>query len=193
MLSCGDVRKVVVRGEQTGNVAYINTPRAMFEGYVWDKCSSWLETKQGGKRTSPHFIRLCIRSRRPIIFLLPVLTLLCDSLSSRVIMGRTRPKSRKIKPVSTSNTADAPASSPTIPALLEKAQSLIVQCDYELAGRFARRVLEREPENVEAKELLGVSQLETGELLAAKQVCLKLTCVQIAYRSPALRLCPSDV
>lgn len=85
-------------------------------------------------------------------------------------MGRTRPKNRKIKSVVTENTGDAPAPPPSVSALLEKAQTLIVQCDYELAGRFARRVLEREPQNVEAKETLGVAQLESGELLAAKQV-----------------------
>ena len=85
-------------------------------------------------------------------------------------MGRTRPKNRKIKSVVTENTGDAPAPPPSVSALLEKAQTLIVQCDYELAGRFARRVLEREPKNVEAKEMLGVTQLETGELFAAKEV-----------------------
>ncbi|KAI0707353.1 TPR-like protein [Earliella scabrosa] len=84
-------------------------------------------------------------------------------------MGRTRPKTRKIKPVVTQNTAEEPPPPPPISALLEKAQALIVQCDYDLAGRFARRVLEREPDNVEAKEMLGVVQLETGELLAAKE------------------------
>ncbi|RPD60083.1 TPR-like protein [Lentinus tigrinus ALCF2SS1-7] len=89
-------------------------------------------------------------------------------------MGRTRPKTRKIKPVVTANTAEESASAPSVPALLEKAQSLIVQCDYELAGRFARRVLEREPGNVEAKEMLGVTQLETGELDAARKTFLSL-------------------
>ncbi len=88
-------------------------------------------------------------------------------------MGRTRPKTRKIKPITTSNSAEEPAPPPSIPALLEKAQVLIAQCDYDLAGRFARRILEREPQNVEAKEILGVSQLETGELLAAKEVRLE--------------------
>ncbi|KAI0359859.1 TPR-like protein [Trametes cingulata] len=83
-------------------------------------------------------------------------------------MGRTRPKTRKVKPLITENTVEA-AVPPSVPALLEKAQELIVQCEYELAGRFARRVLEREPGNVEAKEMLGVTQLETGELDAAKE------------------------
>ncbi len=85
-------------------------------------------------------------------------------------MGRTRPKTRKIKPVLTENTAEEPPSAPSTSALLEKAQALIVQCDYELAGRFALRILEREPGNAEAKEMLGVTQLELGELDAAKEV-----------------------
>ncbi|KAI0671745.1 hypothetical protein C8Q78DRAFT_1189558 [Trametes maxima] len=88
-------------------------------------------------------------------------------------MGRTRPKSRKAKALFTENTAE-PAAPPSVPALLEKAQELIVRCDYELAGRFARRVLDREPANAEAKEMLGVTQLETGELEAAKETFLSL-------------------
>jgi tetratricopeptide (TPR) repeat protein len=90
-------------------------------------------------------------------------------------MGRTRPKNRKIRPP-----IDDPAerlgekiSEPAIEALLEKAQELIVQCDYDLARRFIDRVLNRAPDNAEAKEMLGVVQLETGLLDAAKQVCLR--------------------
>ncbi|KAH9850375.1 hypothetical protein C2E23DRAFT_836255 [Lenzites betulinus] len=83
-------------------------------------------------------------------------------------MGRTRAKARKIKQLVTEHTAEASVP-PPISQLLEKAQELIVRCDYELAGRFAKRVLEREPANVEAKEMLGVTQLETGELEAAKE------------------------
>ncbi|KAI9060656.1 TPR-like protein [Trametes sanguinea] len=83
-------------------------------------------------------------------------------------MGRTRPKTKKVKQLVTENTAES-AAPPSVPALLEKAQELIVQCNYELAGRFAQRVLEREPANIEAKEMLGVVQLETGELEAAKE------------------------
>ncbi|KAJ7035086.1 hypothetical protein C8F04DRAFT_1210500 [Mycena alexandri] len=67
---------------------------------------------------------------------------------------------------------DSPATpvptAPSIPALLEKAQSLIVQCDYELAQRFITRILEQQPSNAEAKEMLGVVQLEMGEIEAAR-------------------------
>ncbi|KAJ7274372.1 hypothetical protein B0H12DRAFT_1088361, partial [Mycena haematopus] len=83
-------------------------------------------------------------------------------------MGRTR-----IKKKTTAKTTDPPTSAsaptvPSIPALLEKAQSLIVQCDYALAQRFITRILEQQPSNAEAKEMLGVVQLELGEIEAAR-------------------------
>ncbi|OCH94383.1 TPR-like protein [Obba rivulosa] len=84
-------------------------------------------------------------------------------------MGRARTKSSKVKILGASSAAANDAKSgPSVSALLEKAQELIVQCDYELAERFVRRVLEREPRNAEAREMLGVAQLEQGELEAAK-------------------------
>lgn len=45
-----------------------------------------------------------------------------------------------------------------------------MQCDYDLARRFIRRILEQQPTNAEAKEMLGVALLETGEIEAAKEV-----------------------
>ncbi|OBZ72192.1 hypothetical protein A0H81_07962 [Grifola frondosa] len=81
-------------------------------------------------------------------------------------MGRARTKSKKSKVLSTEPIVGS--TTPSIQSLLEKAQSLIVQCDYELAERFAKRVLEQEHTNIDAKEILGVAQLETGELDAAK-------------------------
>ncbi|KAI0001420.1 hypothetical protein BJV74DRAFT_818500 [Russula compacta] len=91
-------------------------------------------------------------------------------------MGRTRPKTRKVRPPAAelTETQRESKSEPTIEALLEKAQELIIQCDYDLAGRFAERVLKRAPNNVEGKEILGVVQLETGLLDAAKQTFLSL-------------------
>ena len=87
-------------------------------------------------------------------------------------MGRTRPKTRKARPPAPelAETLRENKSEPTVEALLEKAQELIVQCDYDLAGKFVERVLRRAPDNVEGKEILGVVQLETGLLDAAKQV-----------------------
>ena len=87
-------------------------------------------------------------------------------------MGRTRPKTRKARPPASelAESLRENKSEPTVAALLEKAQDLIVQCDYDLAGKFVERVLKRSPHNVEAKEILGVVQLETGLLDSAKQV-----------------------
>lgn len=86
-------------------------------------------------------------------------------------MGRSRTKTRKSAHIVTKNIAEEPKAAPSITSLLEKGQTLIVQCDYELAGRFVQRVLEREPHHAQAKEMMGVIQLETGELDAAKLVC----------------------
>ncbi|KAH9037791.1 hypothetical protein EDB85DRAFT_2132319 [Lactarius pseudohatsudake] len=91
-------------------------------------------------------------------------------------MGRIRTKNRKARPPidDLAERQGEKKSEPTIEALLEKAQELIVQCDYDLAGRFIDRVLKRAPDNAEAKEMLGVVQLETGLLDAAKQTFLSL-------------------
>lgn len=92
-------------------------------------------------------------------------------------MGRTRTKSKKTAPkitepptVDSGSPATSSSSNPPIAALLEKAQSLIIQCDYDLALLFVRRVLEREPTHADGRETLGVVQLETGDLDGAKQV-----------------------
>ena len=73
-----------------------------------------------------------------------------------------------------STAGEVKAIPPPIASLVEKAQSLIVQCDYELAKRFVHRVLEREPNHAEAKDMLGVVQLETGELDEARIVSLQV-------------------
>ena len=93
-------------------------------------------------------------------------------------MGRTRPKNRKARPP-VDEQHEEKWSEPTTEALLEKTQELIVQCDYDLAGRFLDRILKRAPDNAVAKEMLGVVQLETGLLDAAKQVCLHVTSVGV--------------
>ncbi|TFK27127.1 TPR-like protein [Coprinopsis marcescibilis] len=88
-------------------------------------------------------------------------------------MGRTKTKKKgRSKPENAVSQLPGVTSSnpPTIEALQEKAQELIIQCDYELAVKFVERILEQDPTNVEAKEMLGVSLLEMGELEQAKQV-----------------------
>ena len=86
-------------------------------------------------------------------------------------MGRTRTKTKKSIPV-VSSASDSPKNSaPSISALLEKTQELIIQCDYKLARMFAKRVLDREPAHPEAREMLGVVLLETGDIDEARSVC----------------------
>lgn len=62
---------------------------------------------------------------------------------------------------------------PSTTSLLAKAQSLIEQYDYDLALRFINRILDQDPKNAQAKEMLGVALLETGEIEGAKQVRFK--------------------
>lgn len=98
-------------------------------------------------------------------------------------MGRTKTKKQvgSTKPKDTPPTPGPAA--PSVSALLEKAQSLIVQCDYELAARFIKRALEQQPTNAQGKEMLGVVQLEMGDIDAAKQVGLLHTCPVLITRS----------
>lgn len=51
---------------------------------------------------------------------------------------------------------------------------MIEQCDYDLANQFIRRILQISPNNVEAREMLGVVQLETGLIQEAREVSLVL-------------------
>ncbi|KAG6817690.1 hypothetical protein H0H87_005449 [Tephrocybe sp. NHM501043] len=85
-------------------------------------------------------------------------------------MGRTRTKKKAASKVTNPPALhSSPQNAPSVAALLEKAQSLIIQCNYELAQRFTRRILDQDPSNAEAKEMLGVSLLETGEIDAARE------------------------
>ena len=80
-------------------------------------------------------------------------------------MGRVRIKTKKA--VASAAVSKEP---PSIESLFEKAQSLVTQCDYDLAQKFTLRILERSSDHAQAKELLGVIQLEKGDLDDAKQV-----------------------
>ncbi|TFK75231.1 TPR-like protein [Pluteus cervinus] len=100
-------------------------------------------------------------------------------------MGRARTK-KKVASKATDPPSQpaANAKGPSILALLEKAQDLIVQCDYELAEKFVRRVLEQQPSNAQATEMLGVVQLEQGEMDAAKQTFRSLVPPSAGAPSP---------
>ncbi|KAG9308401.1 TPR-like protein [Chiua virens] len=91
-------------------------------------------------------------------------------------MGRARTKQKKV--ARTSSTTATTSSLPPISSLLAKAQDLIVQCDYSLARKFTERVLVREDattaENNQAKEMLAIVLLETGDVDGAKQIFVTL-------------------
>ena len=89
-------------------------------------------------------------------------------------MARSRAKSRKTRSLAETKVASASSTSktPSVEDLLAKARSLVTQCDYELAEKFVRRILEQKPSHTDGKELLGVIQIETGELEDAKEVLL---------------------
>ncbi|KAG5634925.1 hypothetical protein H0H81_000315 [Sphagnurus paluster] len=90
-------------------------------------------------------------------------------------MGRTRTKKNAASKAADPHVQHSPAQKdPSVASLLEKAQSLIVQCDYDLARRFIERILKQKPSNAEAKEMLGVVLIETGEIEAAKEAFLSL-------------------
>ncbi|KAG8981723.1 hypothetical protein FRB90_007057 [Tulasnella sp. 427] len=93
-----------------------------------------------------------------------------------MVRTKTRKAQRAIKStvtVTTSKPTATPAAAvpqPSIEALVEKTQILLAQCNYELAYRFVKRILEREPSHVEAREMLGLVELENGDIEAAKTV-----------------------
>lgn len=56
-------------------------------------------------------------------------------------------------------------SSPTTSLMIrvDKAHTLLAQSNFELAIKFLTRAVEYEPENLEAREVLGVAELEGGD------------------------------
>ena len=84
-------------------------------------------------------------------------------------------RTRRKKEISKGNPVKSIAASsstpqPSVAALLEKAQVLAAQCNYDLARKFATRVLERDSAHVEGRELLGVVELEDGNVEVAREV-----------------------
>ncbi|KIO16272.1 hypothetical protein M407DRAFT_34073 [Tulasnella calospora MUT 4182] len=90
-------------------------------------------------------------------------------------MGRTRTKKaqRALKSTVVSTTPTV-VPQPAIESLVEKTQILLAQCNYELAHKFIKRILERDSTHVEGREMLGLVELENGNIEAAKAVFVTL-------------------
>ncbi|WOO81451.1 putative assembly chaperone of rpl4 [Vanrija pseudolonga] len=77
-------------------------------------------------------------------------------------MVKTKSKARKgavakaPKPAPSGSAAD-------VPGLIDKAHVLLAQSNFDLAIKFLERALQLEPTNLEARELLGVAELEEGD------------------------------
>ncbi|WVQ81488.1 hypothetical protein IAT38_003612 [Cryptococcus sp. DSM 104549] len=59
-------------------------------------------------------------------------------------------------------------------SLIEKAHILLAQSNFELAAKFLERALEVESSNLEARELLGIAELEAGDPEAGRAHLLLL-------------------
>lgn len=87
-------------------------------------------------------------------------------------MGRTKTAAETKGLRNTSPTKTASKNEPSVPELLAKAQSLMGEMDFELARRFATRILEMESNHFEAREMLGIMEAEEGNIDAARTVSL---------------------
>lgn len=54
----------------------------------------------------------------------------------------------------------------------EKSHILLAQSNFELAVKFLERALQLEPGNLEARELIGVAELEGGDADKGRQVSM---------------------
>ncbi|AAW44010.1 hypothetical protein CNBF2810 [Cryptococcus deneoformans B-3501A] len=59
-------------------------------------------------------------------------------------------------------------------SLIEKAHTLLAQSNFELAIKFLERALEVEPTHAEAKELLGIAELEGGDAERGRECLIQL-------------------
>ncbi|KAF8135097.1 hypothetical protein EV363DRAFT_1213131 [Boletus edulis] len=93
-------------------------------------------------------------------------------------MVRTRTRQKTSAHTTSASASTTTPSTPSISSLLSKAQDLIIQCDYSLARKFSERVLAREDatstEKSQAREMLAVTLLETGDVDSAKEIFLTL-------------------
>jgi Flp pilus assembly protein TadD len=88
-------------------------------------------------------------------------------------MGRTKTRTKRVERkqnIRSDTQLSSTNSGPSASALYEKAQTLVEQCDYELAAKFLRRILDTDRTHIESQELLGVVSLELGDLSAAEKV-----------------------
>ncbi|GMK57142.1 hypothetical protein CspeluHIS016_0309820 [Cutaneotrichosporon spelunceum] len=86
-------------------------------------------------------------------------------------MGSTKKKAAR-KPAKKEKTASTSATD--VPSLLDKANVLLAQSNFELALKFLERALELEPGNLEARELSGVAELEGGDVERGRAHLLRL-------------------
>ncbi|KIR35190.1 hypothetical protein I352_02459 [Cryptococcus deuterogattii MMRL2647] len=59
-------------------------------------------------------------------------------------------------------------------SLIDKAHTLLAQSNFELAIKFLERALEVEPTHAEAKELLGIAELEGGDAERGRECLIQL-------------------
>ncbi|WVO15441.1 hypothetical protein L204_103099 [Cryptococcus depauperatus] len=80
-------------------------------------------------------------------------------------------------------------------SLVDKAHTLIAQSNFELAIKFLERALEVEPTHLEAKELVGIAELEGGDAEQGRQYLLELfpphSSLAPSHASPYLYLAQS--
>lgn len=90
-------------------------------------------------------------------------------------MGRTKAKKLLRSSTTTQRTIEVSPTptkaAPSPSSLFDKTLQLVSQCNYDLALKFLRRILEQDANFTNARELLGEVQLELGDIDAAKQVC----------------------
>ncbi|KAK6906066.1 hypothetical protein I203_100048 [Kwoniella mangroviensis CBS 8507] len=86
--------------------------------------------------------------------------------------------SKRVNPEKRQQAAAAQASSAAGPidaaSLIDKSHTLLAQSNFELAIKFLDRALELEPSNVEARELVGIAELEAGDEERGREHLLQL-------------------
>ncbi|WWC73063.1 uncharacterized protein I206_107028 [Kwoniella pini CBS 10737] len=70
--------------------------------------------------------------------------------------------------------AQAKAGPVSAASLIDKSHTLLAQSNFELAIKFLDRALELEPTNVEARELVGIAELEAGDEDRGREHLLQL-------------------